>query len=202
MFTKTLAALQRVENLIIIGAFLAMVGAFFLQVLNRNFFQVSMPWLEEIAVFSMIYLALLGTEAGLRDGSQVALTGFVDRFSGWRKLSLQVLAKVVVVIFSIAMLYASLNVVLQQISSGQTSSALGAPMWFPFGAFLLAFAIIVPVQIAALIALFRHRSSGDDEPAGSAGVPLPEGPHIIEKASEPGVTDPGDASPHQGEEPR
>lgn len=167
---KTLAALQRVENFLIIGAFLLMVGAFFLQVLNRNIFQVPMPWLEEVAVFSMVYLTLLGTEAGLRDGSQVALSGFVDRFSGGTKLGIQIVAKLVVILFSSAMLYASLTIVLQQVDSGQTSSALGVPMWFPFGAFLLAFAIIVPVQIAALIALIRHRSSGADD----ASAPMEE----------------------------
>lgn len=202
MLTKTLAALQRVENSIIICAFLLMVGAFFLQVLNRNFIQVSMPWLEEIAIFSMVYLTLLGTEAGLRDGSQVALSGFVDRFSGWRKLGMQVLAKLVVIVFSTAMLYASINVVLQQVNSGQTSSALGVPMWFPFGAFLLAFAIIVPVQITALVVLIRHRNAGDDDTDSAADSLIPEVPHTIASPTGPETTDLGDDSGRQGEELR
>lgn len=170
MLKRAQTVLQRAENFIMIVAFAAMVLAFFLQVINRNFLQYSMPWLEEAAVYSMIYMVLLGTEAGLRDGSQVAVTAVVDRFSGRTRIALQTLSKLIVVGFSAAMLWASANVVLQQINSGQTSPALRVPMWVPYGAFLLAFIIIVIVQTTALVVLVIALVKGEDELAASVGA--------------------------------
>lgn len=163
MLKKAQRILQRAENFVMIAAFAVMVVAFFTQVINRNFLGYSMPWLEELAVYSMIYMVLLGTEAGLRDGSQIAVTAVVDQLSGRAKIAMQLVAKLIVVVFSAAMLLASFNIVKQQIGSGQTSAALRVPMWLPYGAFLLAFAIIVVVQTTALgvlvIALMRGEES-------------------------------------------
>lgn len=62
-----------------IVAFVAMVAAYFVAVVNRNFIKASMPWTEEVAMDSMIYMALLGTEVGLRDGTQVAVTAIIEK---------------------------------------------------------------------------------------------------------------------------
>ena len=44
-----------------------------------------MPWTEEVAMYSMIYMALLGTEVGLRDGTQVAVTAVIEKLHGVTK---------------------------------------------------------------------------------------------------------------------
>ena len=63
---KLLSYVTKVEYAIMIIAFIAMVAAYFVAVINRNFIKASMPWTEEVAMYSMIYMALLGTEVGLR----------------------------------------------------------------------------------------------------------------------------------------
>ena len=75
---KLLSYVTKVEYAIMIVAFVAMVAAYFVAVVNRNFIKASMPWTEEVAMYSMIYMALLGTEVGLRDGTQVV--------KGWHRL--------------------------------------------------------------------------------------------------------------------
>jgi len=62
---KTLDILQHIENLIIVVTFIIMVVTFFCQVINRNLFKLPISWFEEAATYSMIYMVLLGTEAGL-----------------------------------------------------------------------------------------------------------------------------------------
>lgn len=170
----TLAWLQRAENFIMGGAFIIMVIALFIQVVNRNVTKLPLPWTEEIAVYSMIYLVLLGTEAGLRDGTQIQITAVVDRFTGRVKLGLQIVAKLVVVVFSVLMAHASFGVVAAQASSGQTSPVLKVPMYFPFGAFLLAFTIITIVQTAALILLIRAFIANDPDIALGAVAVNPD----------------------------
>lgn len=48
--------------------FVIMVVCYFISVVNRNFIKGSMPWTEELALYCMVYMALIGTELGLRDG--------------------------------------------------------------------------------------------------------------------------------------
>lgn len=74
-----------------IVAFVAMVAAYFVAVVNRNFIKASMPWTEEVAMDSMIYMALLGTEVGLRDGTQVAVTAIIEKLHGTTKKVISIL---------------------------------------------------------------------------------------------------------------
>lgn len=102
---SALKKLQYIENLIIVVSFAVMVICSFLSVVNRNFIKLSIPWFDELSTFAMIYMALLGTEAGLRDGSQIAVTALVNKFHGASKTALEIIAKIVVTIFSAIVLY-------------------------------------------------------------------------------------------------
>ena len=88
---KLLSYVTKVEYAIMIVAFVAMVAAYFVAVVNRNFIKASMPWTEEVAMYSMIYMALLGTEVGLRDGTQVAVTAIIEKLHGTTKKVISIL---------------------------------------------------------------------------------------------------------------
>ena len=79
---KVLEWITKVEYAIMIVAFVLMVLCYFTSVVNRNFIKVSMPWAEELALYSMTFMALLGTEVGLRDGTQVAVTAVIEKLHG------------------------------------------------------------------------------------------------------------------------
>ena len=174
----TLKWLQHAEDLIMGGAFIIMVVALFIQVVNRNITKLPLPWPEEVAVYSMIYLVMLGTEAGLRDGTQIQITAIVDKFNGRVKLGIQIVAKLVLVVFAGAMAYASFGVVAAQASSGQTSPVLRVPMYVPFGAFLLAFTIIFVVQLYALVVLIKVFIANN--PDATIGL-VPDSPDEVEE---------------------
>lgn len=154
--------LKAFEDVVLAGTFIVMILAMAIQVLNRTFWQYSMPWLEEASLFAMLYMVLIGTEAGLRDGSQIAVTMLPDKLKGRARLAVQLLAKVAVLVFSVAMLIGSYNLVQQQVSSGQTSPALGWPMWVPYGSFAVAFTLIVIVQAIALVLQVRALIANDE----------------------------------------
>ena len=96
---SALKKLQYIENLIIVVSFAIMVTCSFLSVVNRNFIKLSIPWFDELSTYAMIYMALLGTEAGLRDGSQIAVTALVNKFHGASKVVLEIIAKIVLLFF-------------------------------------------------------------------------------------------------------
>lgn len=153
---SALKKLQYIENLIIVVSFAVMVTCSFLSVVNRNFIKLSIPWFDELSTFAMIYMALLGTEAGLRDGSQIAVTALVNKFNGISKAILQIIAKTVVTGFSTVVLYYSCHMAAIQASSGQLTAALHIPMAIPYFALVISFAIITCVQGITVITMLVH----------------------------------------------
>lgn len=151
-----LKKLQYIENFIIVVSFAVMVVCSFLSVVNRNFIKLSIPWFDELSTFAMIYMVLLGTEAGLRDGSQIAVTALVNKFHGVSKTILQIIAKLVVTAFSAVVLYFSYHMMAVQAASGQITAALHIPMAIPYFALVISFAIITCVQGVTVITMIAH----------------------------------------------
>ena len=119
--------------------------------MNRNIFKLPIAWFDEISTFSMIYMALIGPELGLRDGTQIAVTAVVDRLKGKLRQIVEIIAKVVVVIFSSSILITSIKLVSIQIQTGQTSAALEISMAVPYMALVISFTMIVLVQIMTIV---------------------------------------------------
>ncbi|WP_259305590.1 TRAP transporter small permease [Megamonas funiformis] len=138
-----------------------MVFCSFAQVVNRNFFQLPIAWFDEAATYCMIYMTLLGTEIGLRDGSQIAVTALVNKFKGVSKLFIQIISKIIVTIFSSAILFYSINMVKIQAVSGQTTAALHLPMSVPYMALVISFGIITVVQFILTIKMIRDLVKGN-----------------------------------------
>ena len=115
-----------------------------------------------LARYCMVYMVLLGTELGLRDGTQISVTAVVDHLHGAAKEVVQVIAKLIVIGFSAIMFYESMGMVMTQISSGQTSASLQIPMAIPYAALPISFGLICVVQIGLLVKLFLP---GQSEPA-------------------------------------
>ena len=114
---KLLSYVTKVEYAIMIIAFIAMVVAYFVAVINRNFIKASMPWTEEVAMYSMIYMALLGTEVGLRDGTQVAVTAIIEKLHGVTKKVVSIVEQIVLEVFTAVMLKAGTALFLKQIQT-------------------------------------------------------------------------------------
>ncbi len=150
---KLLDALTKVENFIMIATFAIMIIASFGQVVNRNFLKLPITWFDEAAIYCMIYMVLIGTEVGLRDGTQIAVTGIVDKLSGRSKAGVQFVAKVVVIVFAAVVFLGGLKLMDIQIRTGQVSAALGLPMTVPYGAMVISFAMITLVQAVEAAAL-------------------------------------------------
>lgn len=160
---KALQGLQHLENLVLVIAFVVMVVAIFVQVVNRNIFKIPVSGFEEAAKYCMVYMVMLGTELGLRDGSQIAVTGVVDRFHGVAHKILRIVAKVVVIAFSAMMTNSSLSMVLKQVQTGQKSPGLGIPMTVPYFALLLSFALITVIQTVIAIKMILEINKPEKE---------------------------------------
>ena len=160
---KVLHALQSLEKWIIVIAFVIMVVAIFCQVVNRNIFKIPVSGFEEAAKYSMAYMVLLGTELGLRDGTQIAIKGIVDKFKGKVKKVIVIISQIIVVAFAAIMTKASFAMVLKQAAIDQTSPGLGIPMSVPYFSLVLGFALIAVVQAGELVSMIVHFNKPEDE---------------------------------------
>ena len=88
-----------------------------------------MPWTEEIAIYSMTYMALLGTEVGLRDGTQVAVTAVVDKLHGVTRKIVDLIRQVILVGFAFIMIKAGGDVYKRQ--ALEAAWDLCWPVWVP-----------------------------------------------------------------------
>ena len=146
---KALSYITNVEYAIMVVTFVAMVIAYFISVVNRNFIKASMPWTEEVAMYSMIYMALLGTEVGLRDGTQVAVTAVIEKLHGVTKKIVSIIEQIILEIFSFVMLKAGLFY--KQLQTGQTTPVLKVPMSVMYFSLVLTFALILVIQAVVLV---------------------------------------------------
>lgn len=162
---KLLDGLTKIENLIMVVTFVIMVCASFAQVVNRNIFKLPISWFDEAAVYCMIYMVLIGTEVGLRDGTQIAVTAMVDKTKGKTKTVIQILSKVVVILFSFGVFLGGMKLMDIQIRTGQVSAALSLPMSVPYGAMVISFAMITLVQAveAATLAVKMVRNQKEEK---------------------------------------
>ena len=160
---KILAYLTKVENFIMIVTFTIMVVASFLQVVNRNITKFSISWFDEAATYCMIYMVLIGNEMGLRDGTQIAVTGVVDKLHGPAKIAVQIIAKVIVVAFSFIVFLGGVQLMNIQIRTGQVSAALNLPMSVPYAAMVISFAMITLVQTLDAVGLAVRLIKNDTE---------------------------------------
>ena len=110
-----------------------------------------MPWTEEVDKYSMIYMALLGTEVGLRDGTQVAVTAVIEKLHGVTKKIVSIIEQIILEIFSFVMLKAGLALFSKQLQTGQTTPVLKVPMSVMYFSLVLTFALILVIQAVVLV---------------------------------------------------
>ena len=139
--------------------FVIMVVCYFISVVNRNFIKGSMPWTEELALYCMVYMALIGTELGLRDGTQVSVTALTEKLKGTMVGKIvNFIAKVALIVFSCTMLRFS---VAKQMSAGQTTPVMKVPMYVIYVSLVISFALIVINQILMLVGEMMHIDMSD-----------------------------------------
>lgn len=164
---KILNGLTKAEIFIMIVTFIVMVCASFAQVVNRNFIKLSIGWFDELAIYCMMYMVLIGTEMGLRDGTQIAVTAVVDKFKGIPKRVIEIIAKVIVVLFSFMVFMGAVQLAGIQVRTGQISAALRIPMVIPYASLVISFGMITLVQLVTVITMIVDMIKNRGEEAES-----------------------------------
>ncbi len=132
--------------------FAIMVICYFISVVNRNIIKGSMPWTEELALYSMVYMALLGTEIGLRDGTQVSVTALTSKIEGTViGRILDIAARLALLYFVYQMFKNGNAIVAKQLKTHQTSPVMNIPMYILYMSLPITFGLTFITQTVMLI---------------------------------------------------
>lgn len=149
---KILRYLTKAELAVSAIAFAIMVACYFISVVNRNIIKGSMPWTEELALYAMVYMALLGMELGLRDGTQVSVTAITSKLEGTVLGKILDIISRIILIFFVFMIFKYGNaLVAKQLQTGQTSPVMKIPMYVLYLSLSISFGITLLSQVIVLI---------------------------------------------------
>lgn len=138
------------ERIFITASLIIMSVVLFAQVIMRYFLRSPFVWSEELARYLLVWSAILGVSLAVREGRHISVD-FLPVVLGERSNRIfAVLAHLGVLAFSIIMVTASVPLIQRLAMIGQTSPALGIPMWWIYAAVPAGFALATLRTLQAL----------------------------------------------------
>ncbi|GAB6934062.1 TRAP transporter small permease [Calditerricola satsumensis] len=114
-------------TLLVVGLGLCLYG-----VVMRYFVNQPQAWVEEVYKYCVIWGVLIGGAAALRHKKHIAVDVLYAVLPARGKKTVNVLANVIGLVFSVLFLVFSLQLVLQKYGSGQVSMDVGIPLWIVY----------------------------------------------------------------------
>ncbi|KPL96204.1 MULTISPECIES: TRAP transporter small permease [Vibrio] len=128
------------ENTIAVILLVIMTAAIFLQVVSRTF-DYSIAWTEELARYCFIWLVYIGISFAVSRKSHIKIEAIAMLIDEKEKKYLSLFSDFVFLAFSVVILFKSTQMVANLYYLGQTSPALGLPMWIVYLAGPVGFAL-------------------------------------------------------------
>lgn len=149
---KILRFLERYfERILITVALLTMATVLFAQVVMRYFLRSPFVWSEELARYILVWTAIVGVSLAVRERRNISVD-FLPMIVGEKSHRVfAIIAHLSVLAFSWIMITASIPLIERLAAMGQTSPALGIPMWIVYAAIPVGFALTMLRTIQALI---------------------------------------------------
>lgn len=132
----------KIQSILTSSLLILLTIVVFLQVLARKVFPIPMPWTEELAKLSLIWLTYMGLAATFQRGYHIRID-LIDNMLKTELASkiLQVIINVFGVLFGLLIMYYSYVYLHEQLAFGQHTNILQIPMWL----------VIVPLLIGGLL---------------------------------------------------
>ena len=150
------AFLDKAEE-VVAGILLCVMSALiFLQVIMRYVFAAPLTWIDEIAIYCMVWLVYLGASVAVRDRAHIRMLSAVELLPARFARSAVVLSDVIWLVFNLVMVWQGLVLVHSMWVQPYTSAALGIPQKWPYLAIPVGFALM-SLRLILLYARERKR---------------------------------------------
>jgi len=149
VFRSIKKVLDRSLELLVIVVVAVLVVDVLWQVFTRFVLKNPSTWTEELAVFMLIWVSLLGAAVALNRGSHLGIDYFVGKLSPKKRLYTEIFAFLCILIFSLTvMVFGGIDLVGSTLKLEQISPALGIKVGYVYlavpisGLFLVLYSAI------------------------------------------------------------
>ena len=147
-------------KLVCAALFVLVTVIIFMQVISRYCFNMSFHWVEELAMYSIIWLVFLGSVVATHEKAHTSITFFVDHMPKKVQKYVNALSSALCIVFLIVMMVYSHNTLLVGMRS--YSAGLGIPMGFIYLSFPVG-GILMCIYFALNIIQEFSTERGEDE---------------------------------------
>ena len=126
--------LDNIEEYILLVLFPLMVIVVFVATCVRYLTVMSLPWAEEVARYSMVWIAYIGASLGIKRNAHLGVEAVLLRLPQGTRKYFDYLRYLIIILFNVLIAYYTFQIIQSQISTEQVSPSLRIPMWFAYGA--------------------------------------------------------------------
>lgn len=124
--------------LVVLMAIVAVVV--FIQVICRMIGS-SLPWSEELTRYLTIWVTFVGASYGFRKNAHIGMDAFKAFLPERGRAFIELLGAILCVAISVLCIIFSSSILATQMNYGQVSPAMRIPMWIPYAAIPVGFAL-------------------------------------------------------------
>ncbi|HDY97164.1 MAG TPA: TRAP transporter small permease [Pseudomonas sabulinigri] len=145
LLSKALRTLDRtsehIEKTILGASVLFLAGLLIIHVLGRQLFGNGLTGQVELTQISLIIMTFAGLGYGVRRARHICMSAFYDQLTGWPRKALLVFISLLTGALMFYFAWYAWEYVSSIHSRGRTSSALQIPLWIPYLAAPIGFAL-------------------------------------------------------------
>jgi len=157
----------RLEDWLTVLVMAALALITFVNVLVRYFTNSSFAWTEEISVFLMIVLALVGGSAAVARDRHIRIEFFTESGSARRQRVLAQLGGLMVALLFALITVLSARVVWDDFRFGETSPGIGVPQWW-YSIWLPVFSALITLRALGHFVRSGRKTFADDATGGAS----------------------------------
>lgn len=176
---------ERLEESLLVALLGAMVALIGLQVFMRYVMQSSLSWSEELARYLFIWATYIGVSYGVRQRAHIRVTAGIGWLSPRGRIVVDLLTLLIFAAFAAIVIWQGLVMTAKITRFGQTSSSLGIPMAWVYGAPIAGFGLVILRLMQHGWADLRALLSGDPQRAAEALESAAERATEIEAGNDP-----------------
>ncbi len=126
-------------------------------------------WTEELAIYLLVWVSLLGASVTYADRGHLGVDYFVGKLDPAAQRVAAVVAELVVLAFSVlVLLWGGWALITETLAAGQVSPALDVPMGYVYLAVPLSGVFFLLFSVEHLVALLRQPASAGEPSRGEA----------------------------------
>ena len=147
---------DKLEAVLCIILLSVMTVVVFIQVIMRYVVQDALAWSEELSRYLFVWLIYLGIPLGAKHMKHIKIEAPLSLFPRKARKYVVILGDIIFLAFCVIIAVTTYTLVLKQSASGQTSPAMGIPMWIVYLAPCVGFALTSIRQIQVLVYRIRN----------------------------------------------